>query len=148
MRFSKLTDEQVCRRLTEIAHKENITIDKEGMELLIFTADGDMRQAINNLQATFTGFKIISKENILKVCDIPNLEALEKILKACERGDFNTAQNLMYPIWQEGFSAYDLINTISRLILNRKMDNGLQFEWLKQIALAKMRILDGLPTFL
>lgn len=56
---------------------EGIAIDKEGMELLLFTAEGDMRQAINNLQATYTGFKIVNKENILKVCDIPNLEALE-----------------------------------------------------------------------
>jgi replication factor C subunit 2/4 len=28
---------------------EGIAVDKEGLELLLFTAEGDMRQAINNL---------------------------------------------------------------------------------------------------
>lgn len=33
----------------------------------MFTADGDMRQALNNLQATFAGFGFVSQENVFKV---------------------------------------------------------------------------------
>jgi replication factor C subunit 2/4 len=36
---------------------------------LIFTAEGDMRYALNNLQATDAGFDKITKENVFKVCD-------------------------------------------------------------------------------
>ena len=32
---------------------------KEGLEAIIFTADGDMRQALNNLQATHFGFGLV-----------------------------------------------------------------------------------------
>jgi hypothetical protein len=39
----------------------------EGLEAIIFTADGDMRQALNNLQATFSGFRFINQENVFKV---------------------------------------------------------------------------------
>lgn len=40
------------------------------MEALIFTAEGDMRYALNNLQATSSGFdKEITRENVFKVCD-------------------------------------------------------------------------------
>ena len=33
----------------------------------MFTADGDMRQALNNLQATAAGFGLVSAEHVFKV---------------------------------------------------------------------------------
>lgn len=39
----------------------------EGLEAIIFTADGDMRQALNNLQATCSGFRFVNQENVFKV---------------------------------------------------------------------------------
>lgn len=39
----------------------------EGLEAIIFTADGDMRQALNNLQATHSGFRFVNQENVFKV---------------------------------------------------------------------------------
>ena len=39
----------------------------EGMEALVFTADGDMRQALNNLQATVSGFRMVNQGNVFKV---------------------------------------------------------------------------------
>ena len=42
-----------------------------------------MRKAINNLQATNTGFKKITKQNVFDVCDVPNLDKLKKIIDLC-----------------------------------------------------------------
>lgn len=39
----------------------------EGLEAVVFTADGDMRQALNNLQATVSGFQFVNQENVFKV---------------------------------------------------------------------------------
>ena len=39
----------------------------EGLEAIIFTAQGDMRQALNNLQSTYAGFGFVSAENVFKV---------------------------------------------------------------------------------
>lgn len=39
----------------------------EGLEAIIFTADGDMRQALNNLQATYSGFRFVNQDNVFKV---------------------------------------------------------------------------------
>lgn len=52
-----------------VMDKESIEYDEEGMEALIFTAEGDMRYALNNLQATFAGFGRVTKDNVFKVCD-------------------------------------------------------------------------------
>eukprot|EP01015_Nassula_variabilis_P015107 TRINITY_DN2260_c0_g2_i14.p1 TRINITY_DN2260_c0_g2~~TRINITY_DN2260_c0_g2_i14.p1 ORF type:complete len:323 (+),score=47.25 TRINITY_DN2260_c0_g2_i14:82-1050(+) len=149
LRFAKLNDEQVLKRVTQIVQAENITCTKDGYEAIIFAADGDMRQAVNNLQATYSGFKLVNRENVFRVCDIPNIDALNKILDFCQNVDFASAQKEVFALWQEGYNAYDIINTMSRLIQNKtNMDKHLQFEYLKEIAQSKMRILEGLPTFL
>ena len=49
VRFTKLTDEEVLVRLKVIMENEEIKFDNEGLEALIFTAEGDMRYALNNL---------------------------------------------------------------------------------------------------
>ncbi len=37
------------------------------MEAIVFTAQGDMRQALNNLQSTHEGFGLVKAENVFKV---------------------------------------------------------------------------------
>jgi replication factor C subunit 2/4 len=44
-----------------------VTYTPEGLEAIIFTSDGDMRHALNNLQATHAGFGIVSDEHVFKV---------------------------------------------------------------------------------
>jgi replication factor C subunit 2/4 len=38
----------------QVIGKEGLTATKDGLEAIIFTADGDMRQALNNLQVGMT----------------------------------------------------------------------------------------------
>ena len=52
VRYSKVTDAQVLRRLLDICEAESVVKTDDGLEAVIFTAQGDMRQAINNLQST------------------------------------------------------------------------------------------------
>ena len=39
-----------CWLLLQVIEKEGITCSDDGLEAIVFTADGDMRQALNNLQ--------------------------------------------------------------------------------------------------
>lgn len=97
VRFSRLSDQQILGRLLVVVAAEKVRICHfsfirhvyllqfwkfsnclcfqslkvpyvpEGLEAIIFTADGDMRQALNNLQATFSGFSFVNQENVFKV---------------------------------------------------------------------------------
>lgn len=63
---------------------ENLQATEDGIEAIIFTAEGDMRYALNNLQATASGFdKIITRENVFKVCDQPHPEITQNVIKFC-----------------------------------------------------------------
>lgn len=63
LRYSRLSDQQILYRLTHVAEKEGVPCSEDGLEAIIFTAEGDMRNALNNLQATFAGFKHVNREN-------------------------------------------------------------------------------------
>lgn len=43
------------KRIVLTAWKENIEYDIHGIDAIEFTSEGDMRQALNNLQATQAG---------------------------------------------------------------------------------------------
>ena len=50
LRYSRLDNAQVLAKLLDVCEKENVSYTEDGMEAIIFTAQGDMRQALNNLQ--------------------------------------------------------------------------------------------------
>lgn len=51
----------------------------DGLEALIFTAEGDMRNALNNLQSTYSGFGYVNQANVFKVCDQPHPLVLKQV---------------------------------------------------------------------
>ena len=69
VRFTKLSDEEMCKRLKYVVDAEKFEYTSCGFDAIIFTAEGDMRYALNNLQATAAGFDIVNKDNVFKVCD-------------------------------------------------------------------------------
>jgi replication factor C subunit 2/4 len=50
LRFTKVSDEEILERLQDICQKEGVRYELGGLEAIIFTADGDMRSAVNALQ--------------------------------------------------------------------------------------------------
>ena len=83
VRFTKLQDEEVLERLRVVMDREQVNHTNDGLEALIFTADGDMRYALNNLQATHAGFPLVNKDNVFKVCDQPHPDLMLNVLRAC-----------------------------------------------------------------
>ncbi len=88
----------------------------DGMASLIFTAEGDMRQAINNLQSTHSGFNFISPENVYKVCDQPHPIVVKEMLTYCQKGEVDGALDRLRALWDQGYSAVDIVVTVFRVV--------------------------------
>jgi replication factor C subunit 2/4 len=67
VRFARLTELEILDRLLRVVEAEKVPYVPEGLEAVVFTADGDMRQALNNLQATYSGFQFVNQDNVFKV---------------------------------------------------------------------------------
>lgn len=115
LRYTKLSDEQVLKRLLHVIEQEKVPYDDSGLDALIFTAEGDMRQALNNAQATAAGFGKITSENVMKVCDQPHPLLLKQLLDHALQGDFEQAHHIYAQLWDEGYAAIDIIGSLFRI---------------------------------
>lgn len=88
----------------------------DGLSALIFTSEGDMRQALNNLQSTQSGFGIITPANVFKVCDQPHPVVVQQMMRACAKGEVGHALEKLEGLWTEGYAAVDIVTTIFRVV--------------------------------
>ena len=75
-----------------------------------------MRQAINNLQSTWSGFGFVSGDNVFKVCDQPHPIVVQSMMRACSKGDIENSMIKLQELWDQGYSAVDIIVTIFRVV--------------------------------
>lgn len=116
LRYAKLRDTEILKRLLEICEAEKVEYNDDGLTALIFTSEGDMRQAINNLQSTHAGFGFVSGDNVFKVCDQPHPVVIQAIVRSCIKGDVDGAMSKLSGLWEQGYSAVDIVITIFRVV--------------------------------
>ncbi|BFZ04559.1 hypothetical protein BsWGS_07599 [Bradybaena similaris] len=142
LRYSKLSDSQLLARLLEVAKSEDVTYTDDGMEAIIFTAQGDMRQS------TFQGFGHVNSENVFKVCDEPHPVLIKDMLQHCVLGHLDDAYKVMAHLWRLGYSAEDIITIMFRVCKNQDMHEWLKLEFIKEIGYTHMRIAEGVQSLL
>eukprot|EP00158_Paraphelidium_tribonemae_P001782 Partr_v1_DN24806_c0_g1_i1_m29916 putative replication factor c len=150
LRYSRLSDGQLLRRLMEICEAESVNYVPEGLEALIFTSDGDMRQAINNLQSTVAGSGFVNQTNVFKVCDQPHPTLVLDLVNHCAAGDVDKALSRLQELWDFGYSALDIITTLFRVTKGHGTVLGerLHMEFIKEIGFTHMHILGGGSTLM
>ncbi|KAF8274108.1 P-loop containing nucleoside triphosphate hydrolase protein [Lactarius quietus] len=145
--YAKLTDREILQRLLEICAEEKVEYNDDGLAALVFTSEGDMRQAINNLQSTWSGFNFVSGDNVFKVCDQPHPIVVQSMIRACSKGDVESSIIKLRELWDQGYSAVDIIVTIFRVVKTfDELPEYTRLEYIKEIGFTHMRILEGLGT--
>lgn len=148
LRFSKLSDAQILAKLIEVCQKEDLEYDEDGLEAVVFTSQGDMRQGLNNLQSTSNGFGRISGENVFKVCDEPHPMLVQDMLQHCAQGDIHKAYKIMAKLWRLGYAAEDIIGNIFRVCKRLNISEKMKLVFIREIGEAHMKIIDGLNSLL
>jgi replication factor C subunit 2/4 len=136
------------RRVVEVCQAEKITsYTDKGLEAIIFTAEGDMRCALNNLQATYAGFNSITPENVFKVCDQPDPVAVKVLLDHCIEGKTRTALIALKCLWDKGYCASDLMQTFFKVTKLHDMADALKLQFIRAIGDFHLRVAEGLDTY-
>jgi len=153
LRYTRLSNEQVLDVLLKVCHAENVTYTNDGLESILFTAEGDMRHALNNLQAAFhltkNGSGIVNQAAVFKVCDQPHPKTVGEIIDFCVKGDTAGAVAKMNALHKLGYSASDIIGTTFKVVkAHPTMGEAMKLEYLREIGFTHMRIADGVNTLL
>ena len=149
LRYNKLGDDQVLARLLEITKFEDVKYNSEGLQALIFTAEGDMRQAINNLQSTVAGFGFVNDVNVFKIVDQPHPLVVQKILTCCIKGNIDDALDLLDGLWKKGYSAIDIVTSSFKVAKTLPgIGEQKRLDLIKEIGFVHMRVLEGVGSYL
>ncbi|KAG8228699.1 hypothetical protein J437_LFUL008688 [Ladona fulva] len=146
IRFGSLSDAQILAKVMKVCEAEDISFTKDGLEAIVFTAQGDMRQALNNLQSTYNGFGHISSENVFKVCDEPHPLLVKSMIQHCINMDIDSAYKILHHLWTLGYAAEDIIGNIFRVCKNYDMAISLKMSFVQEIAITHIRISEGLTS--
>jgi len=148
LRYSKLSDAQVLAKVIQVCKQENVDHSDDGLEAVVFTAQGDMRQALNNLQSTHEGFGFVKSENVFKVCDEPHPLLIKDMLDNCFKSDIDKSYKIMAHLWKLGYSSEDIVTSIFRVCKTHNLPEFVKLEFIKEIGLTHLALVQGTQSLL
>jgi len=91
-RFKKIGWEEVAARLKKIAKTEDVKITEKVLQAISVAVDGDLRQAINLLQASAAGGTEVTLEKVNAATGTGVKERAAEIVRLALGGDFQGAR--------------------------------------------------------
>ncbi|MEM0380427.1 MAG: replication factor C small subunit [Desulfurococcaceae archaeon] len=117
-RFTPLKKEDVVNRLAWIAEKEKVKYVDEALDVIYELSEGDMRKAINILQAS-SALGEVTVDTVYKVVGLAHPREVRQMLQQALSGNFNEAREKLRELMiNYGLSGLDIIKQIHREIFS------------------------------
>ena len=143
-RFAGIADEAVATRIREIADEEGITYTDDGIDALVYAADGDMRKAINALQAAAVMGETVDEEAVYTITATARPEEIEEMITQALSGNFTAARSTLDSLLTEkGLAGGDVIDQIHRSVWAFDLDDEAAVRLLDRVGEADYRIAEG-----
>ncbi len=148
-RFRGLEKEDIKFQLRHIAKKKQLAIDEEALDALYESSEGDLRQAINALQASASLTSDISVDVVYQVQGYVKPAEVRAAILECleEHPNFSSARKQIQILMESyGLSGQDLVKHLNRE-LGRMSDDELpesiRYEALSMLSEVDYRIATG-----
>lgn len=117
LQFGPLASTHTMYGILRVVRVQKVKFTEEGVEALMFVAAGDMRKAINILQAVATTWGLLSAANIYRVSDLPPIQLLRALFAHCFARELVKALHVAKRIVERGgYGVADVIETMQRLL--------------------------------
>lgn len=121
-RFTPLSEEDIAGQLKYIAGREGVQLAKDGIAAVLEVAGGDMRKAINTLQASAALGKDVTYDSVYGVIGMVKPTDISDVIKLALKSEFVEARNgLRRLLIDKGLSEIDILRQIHGVILDSKM---------------------------
>ncbi|MEZ0346516.1 MAG: replication factor C small subunit [Infirmifilum sp.] len=147
-RFQPLPKGSAIERLRYIASREGVNVDEEALEVIWEESQGDLRKAINTLQAASAIVKNVTAEVVYEALGKVRPKEVEEMIQSALKGDLMGArEKLRVLLYNYGLSGIDIVRYIHRDIFSvqktLKPDTATVAELLALVAEANYRIVEG-----
>jgi len=143
-RFVPLSEDDVAGYLKTVAEKEHVKLEASGLRALTEASDGDLRKAINTLQAAASAAKIIDERLVYEVVSKAKPTDVQDLLEIAVKGDFLKArEKLRSLLVQQGLSGKDILKQIHSEILRMPMPEKSKIDLIDAIGEIDYRLIQG-----
>ncbi|KAF4569636.1 Subunit of heteropentameric Replication factor C (RF-C) [Pleurotus pulmonarius] len=109
-RFSPLPMKEVEKRLDTVVEAERVNLTVDGKQALLKLSKGDMRRALNVLQACHAAYDVTNETAVYNCTGSPHPSDIETIINAMLSEEFTTAYAMLSSIKTEkGLALQDLL---------------------------------------
>ncbi len=143
-RFKPISTAAVEERIRHIAKVESVNLTDDGMDAIKYVAAGDMRRAINALQAAAMLDKTVNMDAIYKTTATAKPEEVVDLVKLALEGNFMKARaKLDYLLIEQGLSGEDIIGQIYRAMFDMAIPDRLKVDLIDRIGEIDFRMAEG-----
>jgi len=143
LRFKPVDKDAMEERLSYIAKNENFDMDKDSLDAICEISDGDMRKAINILQAVKSSGKI-TPVSIYEISGEVNKDEYKNLITMALEGNFNDARDYLDKMLIEyGLSGIDIIKGMHSSIRKEQIAPKQKLEIIMALAEYEFRIVEG-----
>jgi DNA polymerase III delta prime subunit len=143
-RFTSLSDEAIGAQVREIAATEDIEVTEDGLDALVYAAGGDMRRAINSLQAAATTGGVVDEAAVYQITSTARPEDIREMVEKAVAGDFVGARSKLETLLTEaGMAGDDVVDQLHRSVWDFGLDERTTVRLMERIGEADYRITAG-----
>jgi replication factor C small subunit len=143
-RFTPLKSQDVADWLNHIAKVEKIAIEGTGVVALVEIAEGDLRKAINTLQAASSLGKPVSEESVYMVVGRAKPKDVREMLDLSCKGEFIKARQMLRSLLVEyGLSGSDIVKQMHSEIFKMEIPEKTKIALADAIGEVDFRLIEG-----
>jgi replication factor C small subunit len=143
-RFTYLPRKEHDSYLCEIASKEKIKLEHDGLDAIFEVCNGDLRRAINTLQAAASVGKPVDSKVVYSIAGRASPTDVQKMIKTAMDGGFNEARNQLRDMIQKyGIAGSDIIRQIHSEIFKADIPDQWKIRLADAVGEADYRLVEG-----
>lgn len=146
-RFTSANADAVIGRLETIAEEEGVDVTDDGYEAIAYAANGDIRRAVNMLQAGATRAndgEPVTEEMIYEITSTPRPEEIEAMLVDAVGGNHRSARTQLDDLLNErGLSGGDVLAQIHQLVWDLDVSDDVAVDIMDKAGEVDYRIAEG-----
>lgn len=146
-RFSQLSSKDIEAKIKDVAKREDVQIDESALQAIVYVCQGDLRKAINVLQASSSiGTKITDKV-IYEVSARARPDEIKEMIRLALSGKFLEARALLDKLMYEyGMSGEDVIIQLHRELIEmdeKEVPGKTKIELIDKVGEYNFRMVEG-----
>ena len=117
-RFKPLNSKEMAERLEAVVKEEKLKSDRKAIDAVIYVSMGDMRKAVNVLQAAAATADAVSEESVFNVASRAKPAEIKEMIRLSLHGKFMEARELLDKLmFEHGMSGEDVILQLYREVM-------------------------------